>query len=228
MSKNTVKATLTTRRAKRSKRVVENGEFAGFTRRILAAYARRIATGDVEGLAALVDFHTEVDNLTRTTVQALRDFGYSWAEISARLGVTKQAAQQRFGNPTERGRLDRRVLDAGLAVTVDLLVTVFTEHHPGVPRASACPGCGHVYADGELDCPTNAFVRPILRRRRGEDKQAFNRLTGRQQADLVARAGAPEHQQRTRPSWPPTGKPAPAPAVQPDLFSGLSASGGRS
>ncbi len=27
----------------------------------------------------------------------LRGFGYSWAEIATRLGITRQAAQQRWG-----------------------------------------------------------------------------------------------------------------------------------
>ena len=47
MSKNTVKPGLT---RKRAKRVVENDQFDAFVRRILAAYARRVATGDIEAL----------------------------------------------------------------------------------------------------------------------------------------------------------------------------------
>ena len=34
------------------------------------------------------------------TVTGLRTAGYSWAEIGNRLGITRQAAQQRFG-PTD-------------------------------------------------------------------------------------------------------------------------------
>jgi hypothetical protein len=30
-------------------------------------------------------------------VKGLRGYGYSWAEIGARLGITRQAAQQRWG-----------------------------------------------------------------------------------------------------------------------------------
>ena len=54
MSKNTVKPGLTPNRAskrgKRAKRQVENDQFDAFVRRILAAYARRVATGDIEAL----------------------------------------------------------------------------------------------------------------------------------------------------------------------------------
>jgi biotin operon repressor len=30
-------------------------------------------------------------------VKGLRGYGYSWAEIGARLGITRQAVQQRWG-----------------------------------------------------------------------------------------------------------------------------------
>ncbi len=94
MSKNTVKHALT---PNRRRRVVENDEYTAFARRVLRAYSRRIATGDVETLADMVGLHTELEEAIRDAVIGLRGFGYSWAEISARLGVTKQAAQQRFG-----------------------------------------------------------------------------------------------------------------------------------
>ena len=35
--------------------VVENDEYAAFARRILRAYARRIASGDIESLTAMTD-----------------------------------------------------------------------------------------------------------------------------------------------------------------------------
>ena len=45
------------------------------------------------GLAA------EIDTAITEAVKGLRTFGYSWAEIGARLGITRQAAQQRWGRP---------------------------------------------------------------------------------------------------------------------------------
>ena len=184
MSKNTVKPRLP---RKRAKKVVENPQYAAFTRRILRAYARRVAAGDVEALRSLVVFPSDVEAATREAVQGLRRFGYSWAEIADRLGVSRQAAQMRWGDPADRGSLDRRIVDAGMAVTVAVLVTVFIEHDPGVPAASACPGCGHQYADGEFDCPTNATVRRMLYRRRHEDPRAIARLNPMQTADLHLR-----------------------------------------
>jgi hypothetical protein len=58
---------------------VENDDYGAFARRIVAAHGRRIAAGDV-------------------AVAGLRRVGYSWAEIASRLGITRQAAQQRWGN----------------------------------------------------------------------------------------------------------------------------------
>lgn len=181
MNKNTVKPGL---RRKRAKRVVENAEFDAFVRRILRAYARRVAAGDVEALRTLVTLTTELDATVRLAVAGLRQVPYSWAEIADRLGVSRQAAQMRYGDRTDRGALDQRLVNAGLGVTVATLVTVFAEHHPGIPATSTCPGCGYRYPDGVSDCPTNATVRPLLYRRRNEDKQALNVLTPDQFADL--------------------------------------------
>jgi hypothetical protein len=91
---NTVKNALT---PKRPARVRENDEYAAFARRILRAYARRIATGDVEALTLMTDLAEEIDTAISQAVTGLRAFGYSWSEIGSRLGVTRQAVQQRWG-----------------------------------------------------------------------------------------------------------------------------------
>lgn len=173
-------------RAKRAKRQVENAQFDAFVRRILRAYARRVAAGDVEALRSLAQLSSEADAMTRLAVAALRKppYSYSWSEIAERLGVTKQSAHERYGDPTTRRALDSRLIEAGMGVTVATLVQVFADHHPGSPAASVCPGCGYRYPDGQSACPTLATVRPILRRRRNEDKDAVARLAPIQFADL--------------------------------------------
>ena len=207
MSKNTVKPALTPKpRTKRSRREVENREFDAFVRRILRAYARRVAAGDVEALRSLVGLSVEVDAVCRLAVAGLRKapYGYSWSEIADRLGTTKQAAQMRYGDRTDRGTLDRRLLSAGLSVTVATLVQVFADHHPGSPAASTCPGCGYRYPDGVLDCPTNALARRLLRRRRGEDPDAVARLDGVQFEDLHKSVAAKVTRAAHRQTEPPT------------------------
>jgi hypothetical protein len=91
---DTVKNLLTPNRAGR---VIENGEYAAFARRVLRAYARRVATGDVEALTLMLGLSAEIDDAISQAVTGLREFGYSWAEIGSRLGVTRQAAWQRWG-----------------------------------------------------------------------------------------------------------------------------------
>ena len=94
MSKNTVRVTLT---RNRRRDVVENDEYAAFARRILRAYARRVAAGDVEALTHLTALSHEVETAIRTAVIGLREFGYSWAEIANRVGITRQSAHERWG-----------------------------------------------------------------------------------------------------------------------------------
>ena len=84
---------------KRAGRVTENDEYAAFARRVLRAYARRVADGDVEALILMFGLAAEIDTAITEAVKGLRAFGYSWAEIGSRLGVTRQAAQQRWGRP---------------------------------------------------------------------------------------------------------------------------------
>ena len=91
---DTVKTPLT---PKRAGRVRENDEYAAFARRVLRAYARRVADGDVEALTLMFGLAAEIDAAITQAVNGLRETGYSWAEIGSRLGITRQAAQQRWG-----------------------------------------------------------------------------------------------------------------------------------
>jgi hypothetical protein len=90
-----VKATLTVRR--RSRPVVENDDFAAFVRRVIRAHGRRVAAGDPDALVALLDLAREVNTATGDAVKGLRTAGYSWEDIATRLGVSRQAVQQRWG-----------------------------------------------------------------------------------------------------------------------------------
>ena len=78
--------------------VVENDAYAAFARRVVRAAGRRVAAGDVDGLVDLVALSDEVEQSIRAAVSGLRVFGYSWGEVAMRVGVTRQAAQQRWGD----------------------------------------------------------------------------------------------------------------------------------
>ena len=105
MSRSTVKHELTperrterhrTRHRNRPRRMVENDDYAAFTRRILAAHGRRIAAGDIEGLTTLAALAADIDPALTQAVTGLHTRGYSWTEIATRLGITRQAAHQRW------------------------------------------------------------------------------------------------------------------------------------
>ncbi len=82
---------------KRRKRVVENDEYAAFVRRVIRAYSRRIAKGDIDAITGMAATAAELDTAIRQAITGLRERGYSWADIAARLDITRQGAQQRWG-----------------------------------------------------------------------------------------------------------------------------------
>jgi hypothetical protein len=85
---------------KRRSRVVENDEYAAFLRRVIAAYSRRVAAGDIEAITDMAALADDLDQAIRHAITGLRGIGYSWADIALRLGITRQGAQQRWGDDT--------------------------------------------------------------------------------------------------------------------------------
>ena len=64
---------------------------------VLRGYSRRVADGDVGALILMTGLADELDAAIAEAVKGLRGCGYSWAEIGSRLGITRQAAHQRWG-----------------------------------------------------------------------------------------------------------------------------------
>jgi len=93
-SQSNVKPALT---AKRRTRVTENDEYAAFLRRAIAAYSRRVGSGDIDALTGMTALADHLDQAITDAITGLRAIGYSWADIALRLGTTRQAAQQRWG-----------------------------------------------------------------------------------------------------------------------------------
>ena len=81
---------------KRRWRTVENDEYGEFIRRILRVYSRRVADGDIEALSLMTRLAGELDDAIGQAVKGLGAQGYSWTEIGDRLGITRQAARQRW------------------------------------------------------------------------------------------------------------------------------------
>jgi hypothetical protein len=80
---------------------VENDDYAAFSRRVIRAAARRVAAGDVEELAHLFRLERELQCAIQIAVNGLRAQGYSWADIALRIGITRQAAHQRWATTQE-------------------------------------------------------------------------------------------------------------------------------
>jgi hypothetical protein len=94
MSTLSVNRRLTVKR--RTRPAVENDTYHAFARRVVAAAGRRIAAGDIDGLADLLVLADHLDITITTAVSGLRDCGYSWTEIANRVGMSRQAAHQRW------------------------------------------------------------------------------------------------------------------------------------
>jgi DNA invertase Pin-like site-specific DNA recombinase len=75
-------------------------DYAAFARRILRAMSRRVGAGDIAALPELLALADELDAAIAEAVRQLRSdpFCYSWAQIARELGVSRQAAQRRWGH----------------------------------------------------------------------------------------------------------------------------------
>lgn len=76
---------------------VGNREFTAFSRRIIRAHGRRVADSDPTALADMIALREALDAAIDDAVDGLRAAGFSWTEIAAELGVSRQAARQRWG-----------------------------------------------------------------------------------------------------------------------------------
>ena len=62
-----------------------------------AATLQRAETVSLRTIAELADRRVELEEALTDAVRAARRADHSWAEIGAMLGVSKQAAQQKYG-----------------------------------------------------------------------------------------------------------------------------------
>lgn len=75
----------------------ENGEYASSIGRMLRSYRRRISEGDTTDLADFAALIKLAEHELGEAAIALQSRGFSWADVGAALGISRQAAQQRFG-----------------------------------------------------------------------------------------------------------------------------------
>lgn len=85
---------------KKNSSTVETNTYGKMMGRMVKAYGRRVAGQDIEELAGLAQFVKDSETVLGETVAQLRTEeggSYSWAQIGRVLGITRSAAQQRFG-----------------------------------------------------------------------------------------------------------------------------------
>lgn len=82
------------------KRVARRGDHTDYLAmlgRMLRAGSRRIALADPDDLAEMVELAQTLDDSIARAVAGQRAAGFSWAQIGEPLGMSKQAAQQKWG-----------------------------------------------------------------------------------------------------------------------------------
>ncbi len=79
------------------RREVETTAYIDFARRIIRGAGKRVGQADEWELAELTSLRDEIDTAIATAVAGLRAQGHSWSYIGDGLGITRQAAQQRYG-----------------------------------------------------------------------------------------------------------------------------------
>ncbi len=96
-----VKASLTAgRRSKRPRRGVETVGPRGFipaAARFIRAAGKRAGEGDEFELAELAGLQAVLDEAIATAVAGQKGYGKSWAHIGRALGISREAAWQRWG-----------------------------------------------------------------------------------------------------------------------------------
>jgi hypothetical protein len=84
------------------KHAYEAPEIGAFLRRMARAMVRRAAAGDLEAVSVLGEVHEAIGQAVAEAAREAHGFGYSWTEIGRELGITRQAARQRFAGEDER------------------------------------------------------------------------------------------------------------------------------
>lgn len=82
---------------RRTRRERETSEWLTMLRRMIAAAGRRVADADEVELGMLLGLHHDLENAIAEAVSGQRARGRSWAYIASAMGITRQAAQQRWG-----------------------------------------------------------------------------------------------------------------------------------
>jgi hypothetical protein len=81
-------------RGQRSERRTETGEFGSAAVRMIRTMARRVGASDIAEFGAMWEVMTEAEHAVTGAIDGLRASGFSWAEIGAEVGWSKQRLSQ--------------------------------------------------------------------------------------------------------------------------------------
>ncbi len=91
-------------RGQRAERRMDPGEFGQAVIRMIRAIPRRAGDSDLVEFAMLWEVRAEADRAAADAIDRLRAKGFSWAELSAETGLTRQGlAQWRERRPARSG-----------------------------------------------------------------------------------------------------------------------------
>ena len=108
---------------------------------------------------------TDLDHAITEAITGLRArHGYSWADIGIRLGITRQAAQQRWGTTPaihlgHDHRRPRRCRELPVTPTGPMLAPAPGPHHGPGTGANAAPGFPGIFDPWRVHARDSAFIR---------------------------------------------------------------------
>ncbi len=105
------------RRGQKAERVTETGEFGRAAIRMIRQMASRVGASDIAEFGAMWEVMEESERAVTKTIDDLQASGFSWAEIGAEIGWSKQRLSQWRQRRAEFPR--QQSVYAGLAGTGD-------------------------------------------------------------------------------------------------------------
>ena len=103
-------------RGQRTERVTETGEFGQAAIRMIKTMARRVGASDIGEFGCVFEVMQAAERAVMKTVDDLRAAGFSWTEIAAEVGWSKQRLQQwrqRRGEFQRQRSVDDRIPYSG-------------------------------------------------------------------------------------------------------------------
>ncbi len=81
-------------RGQRAERVTETGDFGRAALRMVRAMARRVSASDIAEFGLMWEIVHEAEHAVTAAIDGLRAKGFTWAEIAAEAGQTRQGLTQ--------------------------------------------------------------------------------------------------------------------------------------